>query len=505
MPAFLLCAAGLLVAQPDLVDTSLSVSHVATGLGAGPQQITTAIVFVDDDTMLGVNRLDGKIRRIDLVEGSVVMPGPVVHDLDIIAPKIGDSQTEYGVQAMTLHPSFEENGYVYLRYDQSLTPGRDTPQEEVAPGPNFSASDPTENVIERYVWDPRGNGGAGALVFDAAIYAITFDTRYHHGGPIVFDNEGRLLTAIGELRHQPFVDGNFGPLLTMNIFDGIPYDAGVVLRLEDDGGIPDDNPFDPADPDTPDEAGAWYAYGVRNNFGLDVDPLTGLLWHTDNGESEWDEINLLAPGANGGWIDIMGPENHDNQTGDLDDLVEIPGSTYVDPAFSWAVTFGITAIHVLHGSALGSSYDHLVIVGAVGHGLLWGMPLNEARTGFAFESVALQDLVDDRMNPFGDPVGTEAEEMFFGEGFGGLFSGVITISRGADGLPYVLTATGDVYRIEPGCAADHDDDGETNILDFVAFQTDFVNGHPSADCDGNGVLNILDFICFQMTFQAGCP
>lgn len=499
----LLCVVGL-ITQPQLVDTSLSVKHVAAGLGVGPQQLTTAIIFVDDDTLLGVSRLDGTIRRIDLVAGDTAGPGPVVHDLDIIAPKIGDSQTEYGVQAMTTHPAFGENRFVYLRYDQSLTPGRDTPQEEVAPDPNFSASEPTENVIERYVWDPDANGGIGGLTLDALIHSITFDTRYHHGGPIVFDGQDRLHTMIGDLRHQPFVDGNFGPLLTMNIAVGVPYDAAVILRLEDDGGIPDDNPFDPGDANTPREAEAWLAYGVRNNFGLDVDPVTGLLWQTDNGEFDWDEINLVHPGMNGGWIDIMGPVDHEGQVGTIKNLVELPGSAYQDPAFSWSVATGITAIHALHGSSLGASFDHLVLVGAVGHGILWGMPLNDERSGFEFQTAGLQDLVDDRESPFEDPVGTEAEEILFGDGFGGLFSGVITISRGPEGLIYVLTAEGDVHRLEPGCAADHDDDGRLTILDFVAFQTDFQAGHPRADCDRDGALDILDFVCFQQVFIDGC-
>ena len=493
------------LAQPDPVDPALRVDHVATGLGMGQQQLTVAVAFVDDDTLLAASRLDGTIRRIDLAEGRTVTPGPVVHDLDIVAPKLGDSQTEYGVQALALHPDFAANRYVYVRYDKSLTPGRDTPQSEVSPGGNFSAGDPTDNVIERYVWDPDANGGTGALTLDATIYTISVDTRYHHGGPIVFDGEGHLYTFIGDLRHQNFVDGHFGNLLTTNIAGAIPYDAAVILRLNDDGSIPADNPFDPEDPDTPAEAAPWFAYGVRNSFGLDLDPATGDLWDTDNGEAQWDEINRVEPGMNGGSLDIMGPVGHEGQTGDIDDLVELPGSAYSDPEFTWATTFGITGIHFLHGSALGEDYDDLVLIGAVNNDLLWAMPLNEQRTGFALENEQLQDLVDDRPNSSEDPIGTTAEEIFFADGFGDVGAGTIAITRGRDGLPYVLVATGDLYRIAPGCAADFDADGDLTILDFIAFQTAFLDAHPSADCDKSGSLNILDFVCFQTTFQQGCP
>jgi glucose/arabinose dehydrogenase len=500
----LLAVGACCFAQPDPVDPGIGIDHVVAGLGMGHQQLTVGVVFVDDDTLLGVNRADGAIRRIDLVDGRTVDPGPVIHDLDIIAPKIGDSQTEYGVQAIALHPDFDTNQYVYLRYDKSLTPGRDTPQMVVAPDPNFSASDPTENVIERYVWDPDANGGTGSLTFDSTIYTIIFDTRYHHGGPINFDSGAHLYTFVGDLRHQPFIDGHFGKLITANYENELPYDAAVILRLEDDGSIPPDNPFDFDDPDVPPEAAPWFAYGVRNSFGLAFDPVTGDLWDTDNGEAQWDEINRVEPGFNGGSLDIMGPVDHEGQTGNINGLAELPGSSYNDPRFTWATTFGITGIHFLAGSALGPDYDHLVLVGAVLNTLLWAMPLDESRTGFTFKHEALQDLVDDRPNSSEDPIGTTAEEIFFAHGFGIDGAGIIAITRGPDDLPYVLTATGDLYRITTRCAADFDEDGALTILDFIAFQQAFTNAHPSADCDKNGTLNILDFVCFQTTFQAGC-
>ena len=145
-----------------LFDTTLAADLVADGLGGSVGTLTTAIVFVGDDTLLAVNRGDAKVYRIDLELGVVVQPGPVVLDLNVISSG-GAPQSEYGVQAMEIHPAFVDNGYVYIRYDngyvyirydKSVTPGVDTPEEEVVLGPNFSASVPTKNVIERYVWDP---------------------------------------------------------------------------------------------------------------------------------------------------------------------------------------------------------------------------------------------------------------------------------------------------------------------------------------------------------------
>jgi hypothetical protein len=59
--------------------------------------------------------------------------------------------------------------------------------------------------------------------------------------------------------------------------------------------------------------------------------------------------------------------------------------------------------------------------------------------------------------------------------------------------------------VADACLADVNGDGELNILDFVAFQGEFVAGNDTADCDDDGMLNILDFVCFQQLFQAGCP
>src|SRR5260370_10731005 len=87
--------------------------------------------------------------------------------------------------------------------------------------------------------------------------------------------------------------------------------TGVILRLNDDGTTPKDNPFFKAGDETGGEVGAniqkVFAYGVRNSFGLAVDPLSGTLWDEENGSDSFDEINRVDAGANNGWVQIMGP------------------------------------------------------------------------------------------------------------------------------------------------------------------------------------------------------
>jgi len=482
----------------ELLDENLEVEHVIAGLSDVGFPI--GLAFLDERTLLVPDRSDGKVRRVDLLAGSVAGPGAVVVDLDIIAPDFGDTQTEYGIQGLELHPDFQTNGWVYIRYDQSLTPGEDTPQSVVATEPNFSVSDPNDNVIERYVWDGAANNGEGALLLDQLLHTIVFDTRYHHGGPFEFGLDGSLYSIIGDLRHQVNVQGNFGLLVGANINEVVA-DAAVILRMNDDGAPHPDNPFTLAGTER------WHSYGVRNSFGLAIDPATGDLWNTSNGVSEWDEINRAPAGHNSGWQRIQGPEDHPFQTKTTDFILNLQGSEYSNPEFSWLDAAGVTGIEFLYGSALGEAYDDLALVGQVNDGWLWAFTLNETRDALVFEDEGLQDLVDDRGGSGIDPVGTEAQELLFGTNFGGTQSGILAIEMGPDGLPYLLTIPGDVFRITlaADCLADCNADGMLSVLDFVCFQQLFASGDPAADANGDGMLNVLDFVAFQVAFSAGCP
>ena len=87
--------------------------------------------------------------------------------------------------------------------------------------------------------------------------------------------------------------------------------TGVILRLNDDGSTPEDNPLRLAG-DLPDDEARRnvrkiFAYGLRNSFGMDFDPVSGDLWLEQNGDDTFTEVNRVEPGMNGGWVQIMGP------------------------------------------------------------------------------------------------------------------------------------------------------------------------------------------------------
>ena len=132
-------------------------------------------------------------------------------------------------------------------------------------------------------------------------------------------DKARLFIIIGDNgrrgQTQNLEDGPFGPGIPDDQFGGPEPDnahlTGVVLRLNDDGTTPRDNPFFELGRRIGGQVGAniqkIFAYGIRNSFGMAVDPRTGVLWNQENGDDSFDEINRITAGQNNGWVQVMGP------------------------------------------------------------------------------------------------------------------------------------------------------------------------------------------------------
>jgi glucose/arabinose dehydrogenase len=186
----------------------------------------------------------------------------------------------------------------------------------------------------------------------------------------------------------------------------------------------------------------YYAYGIRNSFGFDFDPITGSIWDTENGPGNSDEINLVEPGFNSGWQEIQGmASNTDDDDGfDLEeDIVDFEGKgKYSDPELVWMDTEGPTAAKFLNSDKLGIQYVNDMFVGDVHNGWIYHFDLNEYRTDLILEG------------PLADKIANTPEEMqetIFGEGFGG----ITDLEVGPDGYLYVVSiGQGAIYRIVPG-------------------------------------------------------
>jgi glucose/arabinose dehydrogenase len=123
----------------------------------------------------------------------------------------------------------------------------------------------------------------------------------HNGGAIHFGADGKLYVAVGDNANGANSQNLATPL-------------GKMLRFNDDGSIPNDNPFCT----TPGNLTcAVWAYGLRNPFTFAVQPVTGRIHINDVGQVTWEEINLGAAGANYGWPDSEGPDNVGSFTGPL--------------------------------------------------------------------------------------------------------------------------------------------------------------------------------------------
>jgi glucose/arabinose dehydrogenase len=179
----------------------------------------------------------------------------------------------------------------------------------------------------------------------------------------------------------------------------------------------------------------YYAYGIRNSFGFDFDPVTGNMWDTENGSEDKDEINLVFPGFNSGWTSVMGmaPKKFDTN----ENLVNFGGKgKYADPKFVWKQTIGPTALKFLNSDKLGQEYKDTMFTGDVNNGYLYNFKLDRDRTGLSLEG------------PLADRVAntpSEEQKIIFGQGFG-----VITdIKVSPDGYLYILGYDGTIYKIVP--------------------------------------------------------
>jgi len=273
------------------------------------------------------------------------------------------------------------------------------------------------NRLARFTW----NGDA--LVSPVTLADFPSFTSNHNGGPLAFGPDGMLYGVIGD-------GGRSGATQNDEDAAGLFEDTGVILRLDENGALPADNPFD-TDGVQDDPEDAYFAYGIRNSFGLAFDPFTGALWDTENGPGDSDEINRIVPGANSGWIDVMGPASLTPGFDPDTDLVHLPGSTYVDPEYTIVDTVAPTGLaFASEATTLGAHAGNL-FVADVNLGNVYELPLTAARDG-----LDLADRVADDQS--------ELDGFLFASGF----EGITDLEEGPDGDLYVVAiGLGEVWRI----------------------------------------------------------
>ncbi|MDQ3908944.1 MAG: PQQ-dependent sugar dehydrogenase [Thermoproteota archaeon] len=290
------------------------------------------------------------------------------------------------------------------------------------------------NRIYRFLWNDTDKSlSNGTLILDLPV----LPGQNHNGGKLIADSENRQIYAvIGDLNRrgtlQNFKNGS------------LPDDTSVILRINPDGSPAKDNPFLNISSmnGSYSNLSKYYAYGIRNSFGLALDPLTGMLWDTENGPDGFDEINIVRPGFNSGWAMVMGPIESSNVSSENELVNFLGSSSYSDPVFSWGRAVGVTDIEFYNSDKLGNDYINNIFVGDANNGDLYFFEVNEDRTGLQFEESGLAD----------DLVASNERQrtaIIFGTGFP---SSITDIETGPDGYLYVLTfhpTMGTISRIVP--------------------------------------------------------
>jgi len=390
----------IIAQEPTLNDPNLQVETIVEGLS-----LPTSMAFIDNNNILVLEKEKGTVR---LVSNGILQEESVL-EVNV------DSRSERGLLGVTLM----DNDTIFLYYTETSQNG-----------------DQLRNRVYKYQW----NDEERLLVNPTLILDLpAIPGPNHDGGKLIIGPDNYLYAVIGDLNHM-------GKL--QNIVNGPdPDDTGVIFRINpEDGSPPPDNPFINKNNELL-SLNKYYAYGIRNSFGITFDPVTNVLWDTENGPSEYDEVNLVKPGFNSGWLQVMGPISKSGIT--ENELVNFPNSKYADPVFNWLPSLGITDIEFLNSSKLGDKYTHNIFVGDIGvltDGYLYFFEVNKDRTGIKFDNSSqarLTDLIADNEE--------ERSAIALGTGFGG----ITDIETGPDGFLYILTLNirsngeGNIYRITP--------------------------------------------------------
>ena len=388
--------------EPYVSDPNLKAEVVAQGVDT-----PTSMAFLGPDDLLVLEKDKGTVMRI--VNGKI-SDKPLL-DVDVA------NSVERGLCGIAISKN-DSKTYVFLYFTE--IDGQDSDDRKGKP--------PEGNRLYRY-----------ELVNDKLVNPVLLldlpasPGPRHNGGAIEIGPDQNIYIPVGD------IDGSFDPSYpatqTQNFAAGIPADGrSGILRITQDGNPVGEGILGDAMP-----LRLYYAYGIRNSFGLDFDPITGSLWDTENGPHEGDEINLVNPGFNSGWHEIYGFSSS-QQKFDTHQLVTFDGNgKYDEPKVVWGKSTGLTSIVFLDSDKLGTQYRNDIFVGDAHNGRIYHFKLNNERNDVVLPEILAGKIIE-------KPVNLGAEDIVFGAGFGG----ITDLTVGPDGYLYVVSiGQGKIFRILP--------------------------------------------------------
>lgn len=336
---------------------------------AAPFESPWSVAFLPDGRQLITER-PGRLNLVD--EGAATE----VSGLPEVA-----TNGQGGLLDVSVHPDYEENGWIYLTYSKPDDEG-DTATALIR---GELEGDRLANVEELFVQNRHSSPGR------------------HYGSRLAWTPDGKLLMSVG--------DRGADPPRAQDLSDH----AGSLLRLNDDGSAPDDNPFAGRE----DAADEIYSYGHRNIQGIVIDEENDEIWAVEHGPRGGDELNLIEPGNNYGWPTVTRGRDYGSE-GPFPDSEARSRDEMIDPIREFLPTQAPSGLALVTGDDF-SAWEGNLLVGGLGSERIRRVVLED------YEVIHEEELLLQEIGRIRD------------------------VRVGPDGLLYVLNdmPEGGLYRIEP--------------------------------------------------------
>lgn len=333
------------------------------------------LTWLPDGTMLITERA-GRVR---IARDGGLDPTPISGLPDILAAGQG------GLLDIAAHPNFEENRSVYFSYSHGNTSANRTRIARAT----FDGSSLNNWQVIFEVSQPKARA-------------------QHFGSRLEWLPDNTLLASIGDGGNPPIeLEGSFIRQQAQNLSSHL----GKVIRINDDGSIPSNNPY----VSNADAAPEVWSYGHRNIQGLALDTVTNQVWATEHGARGGDEVNQLAAGENYGWP--VATHSREYSGGLISPETSLPGM--LDPQLIWTPSIAPSGLEVYRGDIFPDWQGDLFAGGLVSQDIRH-IQIDESGNVVGEESIAIGQRVRD-------------------------------VQQGPDGLLYVLTdeSNGQLLRFEP--------------------------------------------------------
>jgi aldose sugar dehydrogenase len=334
-----------------------------------------SVAWLPDGSML----ITEKAGRLRVVRDGILEPKPIEGTPTVL------SDNQAGLLDISVHPRFTENRLIYLTYSHGTI-------------------DANRTRIARATFDGKTLSNL-KVIFEVSQVK---SGGQHFGSRIAWLPDGTMLVSIGDGGNPPIqLEGDLIRKQAQNLRSYL----GKIVRLKDDGSIPQDNPL----ADDKNASPAIWSYGHRNIQGLTFDPIRQRVWSTEHGSRGGDELNLVREGQNFGWPLVTHSQEYSG--GEISSARSRPDA--VDPKIVWTPAIAPSGLVLYSDDRFSTWKGDLFAGGLVSQDVRW-IDLDEAGNILQERKISIGQRVRD-------------------------------VRQGNDGFLYVLTdeTDGRLIRIEP--------------------------------------------------------